>query len=97
MSTLLITPADAALGAIATAEVAQEAAALNNLREKANIEGAAYCIHHDRYAQTMQVVLDFLIENSNEGRPIVGASPGGCPLDAGRYKTRPSCRLCSVY
>ncbi len=68
MSTLLIIPAvatllitaDAALGAIVTAEVAQEAAALNNLREEANIEGAAHCIHRDRYAQTMQVVLDFL-------------------------------------
>jgi pimeloyl-ACP methyl ester carboxylesterase len=56
---LLIT-AETEKGAIVKPEVAQEAARLCKHCQLAYISGAGHCIHRDRYAETMQVVLDFL-------------------------------------
>jgi len=57
--TLLIT-AEVEKGAIITPEVAQEVQQLSKHAEVAYFEGAGHCIHRDRYAETMQPVLDWL-------------------------------------
>lgn len=57
---ILLITADHTKGAIVSPEVAQEAVGLAKRCEVAYISGAAHCIHRDRYAETLQSVMDFL-------------------------------------
>jgi pimeloyl-ACP methyl ester carboxylesterase len=57
---LLLITADVHKGGLVTKKVAQEARRLCKQCEVAHIRGAGHCIHRDRYAETMRVVMDFL-------------------------------------
>lgn len=57
---VLLLTADTSKGAIITPEIAREVPQLCPSCQVAYVEGAGHCIHRDRYAHTMQLVLDFL-------------------------------------
>jgi pimeloyl-ACP methyl ester carboxylesterase len=57
---LLLITGDPHKGAIVTEKIAQQARQLCKPCEVAHIRGAGHCIHRDRYAETMQVIIDFL-------------------------------------
>lgn len=57
---LLLITGDTDRGSLVTAEAAQEASRLCRQCEVVHVSGAGHCIHRDRFAETMQVVLDFL-------------------------------------
>lgn len=59
---LLIT-AETAKGAIVSSETAVEVPHICPTCQVVFIEGAGHCIHRDKYAETMQVVTDFLGKN----------------------------------
>ncbi len=57
---MLLITADTARGSLVTTEAAQEARQICKQCEVTHIDGAGHCIHRDRFAETMRVVLDFL-------------------------------------
>jgi pimeloyl-ACP methyl ester carboxylesterase len=57
---MLLITADTEKGSLVTTEAAQEAPRLCKQCEVVHISGAGHCIHRDRFAETMRVVLDFL-------------------------------------
>ncbi len=63
----LLVTGDPALGAIVTAETAQEAARLWPAGRVVHVTGAGHCVHRDRWEATMAPVREFLRAHASTG------------------------------